>query len=155
MDRDWRVTRITRENKDTAWRQLGTSGSGNHFVEFGVLTLAAADAELGLDAGEYVALLSHSGSRGAGAAVCSTYSAIARARLPKRYESFGRLAWLDMDSEAGQEYWAAMNLMGELRRGESRRDSPAGRQAGSAPRSSPAWKTITTSPGRKLTAAAK
>ena len=39
MDRDWNVTRITRERKDTAWRQLGTSGSGNHFVEFGVLSL--------------------------------------------------------------------------------------------------------------------
>ena len=76
MDEDWTVTRITREKKDTAWRQLGTSGSGNHFVEFGVLTLVTSDDdELGLDAGEYVALLSHSGSRGAGAAVCSTYSA--------------------------------------------------------------------------------
>ena len=41
MDRDWNVTRITRERKDTAWKQLGTSGSGNHFVEFGVLSLAA------------------------------------------------------------------------------------------------------------------
>jgi len=113
MDRDWWVTRITRENKDKAWKQLGTSGSGNHFVEFGHLTLSQADAELGLEAGEYVALLSHSGSRGTGASVCSTYSAIARARLPKKYESLGRLAWLDLESEAGQEYWAAMNLMGE------------------------------------------
>jgi len=26
MDRNWQVTRITREKKDTAWRQLGTSG---------------------------------------------------------------------------------------------------------------------------------
>jgi tRNA-splicing ligase RtcB len=43
MDRDWNVTRITREHKDRAWKQLGTSGSGNHFVEFGVLTLAQAD----------------------------------------------------------------------------------------------------------------
>jgi tRNA-splicing ligase RtcB len=60
-----------------------------------------------------VALLSHSGSRGAGAAVCSTYSQMAQAALPKRYKDFGRLAWLDLDSEAGQEYWAAMNLMGE------------------------------------------
>ena len=42
MDRDWNVTRITRERKDTAWKQLGTSGSGNHFVEFGVLSLRAA-----------------------------------------------------------------------------------------------------------------
>lgn len=113
MDRNWWVTRVTRENKDKAWKQLGTSGSGNHFVEFGHLTLSQADGELGLEAGEYVALLSHSGSRGTGASVCSTYSAIARARLPKKYESLGRLAWLDLDSEASQEYWAAMNLMGE------------------------------------------
>jgi tRNA-splicing ligase RtcB len=113
MDKPWWVTRITRENKDKAWKQLGTSGSGNHFVEFGLLSLPRADSELGLDQGEYVALLSHSGSRGVGASVCSTYSAIARSRLPKKYDSLGRLAWLDMDSEAGQEYWAAMNLMGE------------------------------------------
>ena len=113
MDEDWSITRITNERKDTAWKQLGTSGSGNHFVEYGVLSLAQRDEELGLDAGEYVALLSHSGSRGAGAAVCSTYSAIARQRLPSRFENFGRLAWLSMDSQEGQEYWAAMNLMGE------------------------------------------
>jgi tRNA-splicing ligase RtcB len=113
MDADWTVSRITRERKDTAWKQLGTSGSGNHFVEFGVLSLGQCDDELGLEAGQYVALLSHSGSRGAGAAVCSTYSAIAQARLPEELNELGRLAWLDLDSEAGQEYWAAMNLMGE------------------------------------------
>lgn len=113
MDENWSVTRITREHRDKAWKQLGTSGSGNHFVEFGVLTMPQRDDEIGLDAGEYVALLSHSGSRGTGAAVCDTYSSIARARLPKRYEDIGRLAWLDMNDEAGQEYWSAMNLMGE------------------------------------------
>ncbi len=113
MDTDWTVTPVTREYRDKAWRQLGTSGSGNHFVEFGVLSLSQRDEGLGLDAGEYVSLLSHSGSRGTGAAVCDTYSNIARDRLPKRYEDLGRLAWLDMDDEAGQEYWAAMNLMGE------------------------------------------
>ena len=113
MDTSWDVSRVTRENKDKAWKQLGTSGSGNHFVEFGLFSLDRAEPELGLEAGEYVALLSHSGSRGTGASVCSTYSAIAQARLPKRYHEFGRLAWLAMDSEAGQEYWAAMNLMGE------------------------------------------
>ncbi len=36
--------------------QLGTSGSGNHFVEFGTLELARPD--LGLAAGTYLALLS-------------------------------------------------------------------------------------------------
>jgi tRNA-splicing ligase RtcB len=60
-----------------------------------------------------VALLSHSGSRGTGASVCDTYSRIARTRLPKQYEQLGRLAWLELTSEAGQEYWAAMNLMGD------------------------------------------
>lgn len=113
MDCNWSVSRITREKKDTAWKQLGTSGSGNHFVEFGHLTLAARDEELGLDAGRYVALLSHSGSRGVGAAVCSVYSQIAQQSLPRECRDLGRLAWLDLDSEAGQEYWAAMNLMGE------------------------------------------
>ena len=113
MDRDWTVSRVTRENKDKAWKQLGTSGSGNHFAEFGIVTIEQRDDELGLDAGSYVALLSHSGSRGTGAAVCSTYSGIARRLLPKRHERFGRLAWLDLGSEEGQDYWAAMNLMGE------------------------------------------
>ena len=113
MDRDWWCTRITRENKDKAWAQLGTSGSGNHFVEFGLLTLDAADDQLGLPAGEYVALLSHSGSRGTGAAVCSVYSNIARRMLPRKHAEVGRLAWLDLAGEPGQEYWQAMNLMGE------------------------------------------
>ncbi|HUE72781.1 MAG TPA: RtcB family protein [Pirellulaceae bacterium] len=113
LDEDWTICRVTREHKDKARRQLGTSGSGNHFVEFGVVSLPVRDEELNLDAGEYVALLSHSGSRGTGSAVCDTYSRIARTRLPKQYEQFGRLAWLNLDSEAGQEYWAAMNLMGD------------------------------------------
>lgn len=112
MDEDWSITRITRENKDKAHRQLGSSGSGNHFVEFGVLTVNEAQPDLGVDVGQYVALISHSGSRGTGASVCSTYSGIARRQLPRKYEEFGNLAWLSMDSEAGQEYWAAMNLMG-------------------------------------------
>ncbi|MCA9062812.1 MAG: RtcB family protein [Planctomycetaceae bacterium] len=113
MDQDWCVCRTTREGKDRAHRQLGTSGSGNHFVEFGVLTLTESAPELPLEPGQYVALLSHSGSRGTGASVCSTYSDIARRQMPRRYEHLGRLAWLAMDSDEGQEYWAAMNLMGD------------------------------------------
>jgi tRNA-splicing ligase RtcB len=111
LDQDWTVTRITREQKDKAWKQLGTSGSGNHFVEFGELTLDRA--ELGLEAGTYVALLSHSGSRGPGHAVCSLYSDIAADRLPKKYSDLRHLAWLDLDTQEGAEYWAAMNLMGD------------------------------------------
>ena len=113
LDKDWTVSRITREWKDRAHKQLGTSGSGNHFVEFGICTVTHADAAWGVEPGEYVALLSHSGSRGAGASVCSTYSAIAQRWLPSKYAHCGRLAWLDLDTQEGQEYWDAMNLMGD------------------------------------------
>ena len=47
-----------------------------------------------------------------GAAVCSTYSAIAQRMLPREHRELGRLAWLDLDTDEGQQYWAAMNLMG-------------------------------------------
>ncbi|MFV0442276.1 MAG: RtcB family protein [Planctomycetaceae bacterium] len=111
LDQDWTVTRVTREQKDKAWKQLGTSGSGNHFAEFGLLTLERP--ELGLDAGRYVALMSHSGSRGPGHAVCSLYSEIASDLLPRKFADLKHLAWLDLDSEEGAEYWAAMSLMGD------------------------------------------
>ncbi len=111
MDLDWSFCHITRTNKDKAWRQLGTSGSGNHFVEFGRLTVTGEG--LGLAPGEYIALLSHSGSRGTGAAVCDHYSRIATAMHPELGKDQSRLAWLDLASQAGGEYWDAMNLMGE------------------------------------------
>ena len=112
FDQDWSVSRITQQNKDKARHQLGTSGSGNHFVEFGKLTVSETQPDLGVEPGTYVALMSHSGSRGTGASVCSTYSAIASRLLPPALSKFGRLAWLDMNQQEGQEYWAAMNLMG-------------------------------------------
>ncbi|MCC7124349.1 MAG: RtcB family protein [Acidobacteria bacterium] len=110
MDEDWSVTALTAKLKDRAWSQLGTSGSGNHFVEFG--ELAVTDASVGLAPGRYVALLSHSGSRGTGAQVADHYGRLARARHPELPKELAHLAWLDLDSEAGQEYWAAMELMG-------------------------------------------
>ena len=111
LDEDWSVTPVTKRVFDKARAQLGTSGSGNHFVEFGVLTLEQPD--LGLEAGKYLALLSHSGSRGSGATVADFYSRLAMDLHPELPPELRRLAWLDMDSEAGQEYWAAMNLMGK------------------------------------------
>ncbi|MCL4788649.1 MAG: RtcB family protein [Verrucomicrobia bacterium] len=126
MDADWSVSGVTRQNKDRAWAQLGTSGSGNHFVEFGLFTaheeIAPARMPSGqspakmpapLPAGTYVALLSHSGSRGTGAAVCDHYSKLAFGRCRSALPSeLLRLAWLPLDSEEGQEYWSAMELMG-------------------------------------------
>ncbi len=110
MDADWRITATTAQMKDRAWAQLGTSGSGNHFVEFG--QLAVLDDTVGLPRGEYLALLSHSGSRGAGAQVAAHYCGVAKALHPELPRELSQLAWLDLASEAGQEYWAAMELMG-------------------------------------------
>jgi tRNA-splicing ligase RtcB (3'-phosphate/5'-hydroxy nucleic acid ligase) len=110
MDADWTISPVTKQNKDRAWSQLGTSGSGNHFVEFGLFTAHGKIAAL--EPGTYLALLSHSGSRGTGAAVCDHYSKLATSQLPGLPRELQRLAWLSLDSAEGQEYWRAMELMG-------------------------------------------
>ncbi|UQZ88962.1 RNA-splicing ligase RtcB [Deltaproteobacteria bacterium Smac51] len=107
---DWSVTKVTRDSRDKAGKQLGTSGSGNHFVEFGELSLTAP--ALGLAPGRYLALLSHSGSRGTGERVAIHYSKVAGELLPGLPDYLKHLAWLELTSEAGQEYWTAMQLMG-------------------------------------------
>jgi len=93
-------------------RQLGSSGGGNHFVEFGEIELIENNV-LNLPSGSYMALLSHSGSRGMGAAIARHYSDIARevCKLPREAQHF---AWLGLDTEAGQEYWMSMNLAGDF-----------------------------------------
>ena len=110
MDEDWSFSPVVNRHKDKAWSQLGTSGSGNHFVEFGTLTLDRD--ELGLNAGVYLALLSHSGSRGTGNEIATAFSSLAVKRHPELPKELMHLAWLDMDSAEGQEYWQAMELMG-------------------------------------------
>lgn len=112
MDEDWGISPVTSKVRAKARRQLGTSGSGNHFVEFGALTLE--DPELGLQPGTYLALLSHSGSRGPGNTVASHYSRLAQDLHPELPRELKHLAWLDLGSGPGDEYWAAMQLMGRF-----------------------------------------
>lgn len=92
--------------------QLGTSGHGNHFVDIGVVEINDYSELVKLRPGAYFAVLSHSGSRNFGSEVCKHYTNLAREKLDLRGEA-GRLAWLDLDSEEGQEYWAAMQLAGD------------------------------------------
>jgi len=109
-DKGWLVNKFIRKLKDLAWSQLGSSGKGNHFAEYGILTLLEDD--FNLPAGQYLAFLTHSGSRGCGAKVATEYSEIASGlheELPKELQ---HLAWLDLDSGPGQEYWQLMELMG-------------------------------------------
>lgn len=102
----WEDIPKMKELKDKAWSQLGTSGSGNHFAEWGILTLDKDD--LGLKAGQYLAFLTHSGSRGAGNIAATYYSKLAQ----KEHGDSG-LSWIKLDTELGQEYWAVMELMGQ------------------------------------------
>ncbi|MFT3909232.1 MAG: RtcB family protein [Ferruginibacter sp.] len=95
-----------------AANQLGSSGSGNHFVEFGIVEIVEADNSFNVPPGKYIGLLSHSGSRGLGATIASNYTQIAKEKTVLPAEA-KHLAWLDMDTEAGMEYWLAMNLAGD------------------------------------------
>jgi tRNA-splicing ligase RtcB len=113
-DTSWNATPMMKHLRDKAAVQLGTSGSGNHFVEWGEFVLPADDAGLGLKAGTYLALLSHSGSRGVGFKIANEYSRIARELHPKLADAVRHLAWLPMGSEAGVEYWESMELAGRF-----------------------------------------
>jgi tRNA-splicing ligase RtcB len=110
--KEFREIQLLRSLKDRAYQQIGTSGGGNHFVEFGITRILEKENEFNLPAGKYLAVLSHSGSRGMGAEIARHYTRLAMENciLPAEAK---HLAWLDLDSEAGQEYWMAMNLAGD------------------------------------------
>ena len=152
---DWSVTQVTRTHKDLAREQLGSSGSGNHFAEFGVLLLEQDDAQLGLKAGQYVALLTHSGSRGTGRGGLpglQRHRPIAAAREVQGPRASGL---------AGHGQRGGAGVLGG--------DEPDGRVCGGQPRSHPSerlqaggraagrrlWRITTTSPGRKPTKAGR
>ncbi|MEH6306244.1 RtcB family protein [Olivibacter sp. CPCC 100613] len=113
LDRpEFREIPLLKSLHNKAYKQLGTSGGGNHFVEFGIVKLDRVHPEWHVEPGEYLALLSHSGSRGLGAAIARhyTYLATKQCPLPKQVQ---HLAWLDLNRHDGQEYWLAMQLAGD------------------------------------------
>ncbi len=113
LDRDvFHSTPLLKRLKSKAARQLGSSGSGNHFVEWGIVEMED-DEVAGVSAGTYIGLLAHSGSRGFGASIAKHYSDLAKgqSRLPYNMR---HLAWLDMDHDDGAEYWESMNLAGDF-----------------------------------------
>jgi len=112
LDRsEFHETALLKQLHGKAKIQLGSSGTGNHFVEMGIVEISKNN-RLNLPTGNYIGILAHSGSRGLGAAIASHYTQIAMKKclLPKKAQ---HLAWLELDSEAGQEYWLSMNLAGD------------------------------------------
>jgi tRNA-splicing ligase RtcB (3'-phosphate/5'-hydroxy nucleic acid ligase) len=110
--REFRESPFLKTLQKKFYEQLGTSGHGNHFVDLGYLIVEKHTDELGLAPGEYFAILSHSGSRNFGSEIAKHYTAIAQKKLGLTGEG-ARLAWLDLDSVEGQEYWQAMTLAGD------------------------------------------
>ncbi len=113
LDRqEFNATPFIKELHDKAVAQLGTSGGGNHFTEWGIIEFIKADEQLNIKAGRYLALLTHSGSRGFGATIAGHYTKLAKqvCKLPKEAAN---LAYFDMNSAGGMEYWLAMNLAGD------------------------------------------
>jgi tRNA-splicing ligase RtcB len=110
--KEFKEIKVLKQLKDKAYNQLGTSGSGNHFVEFGFAKLPLESNEFNIDGGEYLAVLSHSGSRNFGASIARHYTRVAKEKcnLPKGAQN---LAWLNLNEEEGTEYWLAMNLAGD------------------------------------------
>jgi len=106
-DPDWNSLPLLRGLRAKAAEQLGQSGSGNHFVSLGAFD-AYEDTD-GVPAGRYVALVSHSGSRGVGFKIADVYGK----RAEESRAGIGaakKVAALDLDEADGAEYWLAMNL---------------------------------------------
>lgn len=87
--------------RDKARKQLGTVGSGNHYVD---VFVDRADGTIWVGV--------HFGSRGLGHTIASNYLAIGQGGT---WGDKGRETEtiLDLSTQAGQDYWALMNLAGE------------------------------------------
>ncbi|MCB0198062.1 MAG: RtcB family protein, partial [Anaerolineae bacterium] len=114
-DPRWEETKLLRHLHDKAVRQMGTSGTSNHFAEWATLTVLEDVPRLGIKAGESrLCFVTHSGSRGVGGTIAQEYTRIAKAVHPELPKEYQQLAWLDLNTEAGQEYWLSMNLAGDF-----------------------------------------
>lgn len=114
-DERWNEIEIAHKLKDKAAKQLGSSGSGNHFADIMTGRVLKEKDWLPLSKGDrFVALLTHSGSRGTGHKIATHYKNLAEKETQKRAKGISKnYSWLHLDEDAGREYWTAMQLMGK------------------------------------------
>jgi tRNA-splicing ligase RtcB (3'-phosphate/5'-hydroxy nucleic acid ligase) len=104
--------KVSERAKQRGRPQLGTLGSGNHFLEVQYVDAvhdAQAARTLGIQEGDVVVLV-HSGSRGLGHQVCTDYLAEMGPAMKRHNISVPdrQLACVPIRSEEGQSYLAAM-----------------------------------------------
>ncbi len=107
-----RADAVSERAKERGSTQLGTLGSGNHFLEVDVVEevfLPDVAEVFGLRPGN-ITLLIHSGSRGLGYQVCDDYLAVMGKAMRKHgiHLPDRQLACAPLESEEGKEYLAAM-----------------------------------------------
>jgi len=104
--------KVSKEAYERGSDELGTVGSGNHFVEVQAVEEVLSEEEarlLGVEEGQ-VLITVHSGSRGLGHQVCTDYLKVAL----KASQKYGiklpdpQLASLPLSSEEGRDYFKAM-----------------------------------------------
>jgi tRNA-splicing ligase RtcB len=85
---------------DRAVNQLGTLGSGNHFLE------------IQRDEAGRIFVMLHSGSRSLGKAICDAFQKRALAENRRWHSALphDELAWLPVGTDAFEGYWAAMTF---------------------------------------------
>jgi tRNA-splicing ligase RtcB (3'-phosphate/5'-hydroxy nucleic acid ligase) len=103
---------VSHRAKERGHDQLGTLGSGNHFLEIQVVT-EIFDPELAMRFGlhlDQIVVLMHSGSRGLGHQVCTDYLELMQGTMKKYGISVidRQLACVPVQSREGQDYLAAM-----------------------------------------------
>ncbi len=106
------ATKVSNRAKQRGIKQLGTLGSGNHFLEIQVVESVFDDEAarvFGLHEGQIVILI-HTGSRGLGHQVCTDYLDIMQQGLKKYKISLPdrQLACVPVRSEEGEGYLKAM-----------------------------------------------
>jgi len=107
------ISALSERARERGRDQLGTLGSGNHFIEVGEVTDiydATAAAAFGLWKGQLCIWL-HSGSRGLGHQVCTdAVNTMQRTVAGQGYKLADReLAYARCNSSEGRQYLAAMN----------------------------------------------
>ena len=105
-------TKVSERARQRGRDQLGTIGSGNHFVEVGYVdAILAADLARGFGLREgQVTVLIHTGSRGLGHQIATDYIRILVEAMPAYGISLPdrELACVPFDSPEGQDYFGAM-----------------------------------------------
>jgi tRNA-splicing ligase RtcB (3'-phosphate/5'-hydroxy nucleic acid ligase) len=104
--------KVSARAKERGAPQLGTLGSGNHFLELQYVERVhdpAAALAMHIEEGQVVVLI-HSGSRGLGHQVCTDYVALMNQVMPKYNIALPdrQLACAPIRSEEGQAYLGAM-----------------------------------------------